>query len=203
MGFLIQEYINVTCKILNLNASVFLRWKVNHKSKVISVLRSLLPIWWMGIPIKEDWKEEIHFERFILLLHMYKSLIFLSPIVPSLYFKSVIKWEINWSSYPPVKSIMLNWNLSLTNCNWGLDWWQWLTALATCPEDPHLILTTPWWLTTICNSGYRGSNAVFWVTQAKGMHVIHRYTYRKTPCTENKINLNSSGVLVKDFNGLQ
>lgn len=124
---------------------------------------------------------EIHYERFILLLHMYKSLIFFSSIVPSPFYKLVIKWEITWSSYPPVKSIIFNWTLSLTNCNWGLDRWQWLTALATLPEDPHLILTTPWWLTTICNSGSRGSNAVFWVTQAKGMHLIHRHTYRKTP----------------------
>lgn len=36
-----------------------------------------------------------------------------------------------------------------------------LKALAALPEDPHLVRSTIWWLTTICNSCPRGSYVLF------------------------------------------
>ena len=38
---------------------------------------------------------------------------------------------------------------------------QWLRALAALPEEPSLIPSTIWWLTTTCNSNSRESNPLF------------------------------------------
>lgn len=38
-----------------------------------------------------------------------------------------------------------------------------------------------WWLTTICHSGSRGSDILFWPLWAPGMHVVHRLQIDKTP----------------------
>lgn len=35
-----------------------------------------------------------------------------------------------------------------------------------------------WWFTMTCNSSSKGSNALFWTSQAPGTWVEHRYTYK-------------------------
>jgi len=45
---------------------------------------------------------------------------------------------------------------------------------------------TTWWLTTICNSSFRGFNSFIWPSQAL-MHVVHRHTCRQNTYMDKNI----------------
>ena len=65
---------------------------------------------------------------------------------------------------------------------------QQLEALVAPAEDPSSSPKTQWWFTTICNSSYRGSYALFWPLQTPAMHMVHRHTHsqEKTCIHKNK-----------------
>jgi hypothetical protein len=58
---------------------------------------------------------------------------------------------------------------------------QWLETLTALPEEPGTIPSTHiGWLTSFCSSSFRGSNILFWTSQAQGIYMIHRHICRQT-----------------------
>lgn len=49
-----------------------------------------------------------------------------------------------------------------------------------------------WWFTTISNSSYRGSSALFWAPWVPTTHVVHIHTCKQNTYTQNKINKQTS-----------
>ena len=60
---------------------------------------------------------------------------------------------------------------------------QGLRALAALPEELGSISSTLQWLTTVCDSIYRGSNVLCWPLWAPGRNVAHRHTCKQTQHT--------------------
>lgn len=52
-------------------------------------------------------------------------------------------------------------------------------ALFVLVDDPCSVLSTLMDLTTTCNSNYRGTNALFWLSLAQGTHVAAMHTFRQ------------------------
>lgn len=77
---------------------------------------------------------------------------------------------------------------------------RWLSgAPVALAEDPRLTPIPKWWLETVCKSRSRNYEALFWTSQASGMHKIHIHTSRQGTHTQSYNILKVFNVAEKLF----